>query len=98
MRKSVCCCLALALAAVHLLGVISGCGNSAKPESTVAATTEPKVSQAAVEALDGKKVIFGGNSFTFHGYAIKQIKENILLQAEREGDEGFFYQLCKRAT
>lgn len=87
--------LTFALASALSLNFCLGCGNQAAPETT--ADPEPTVSQAAVDALDGKKIIFLGNSFTFHGYAIKQIKENVLAQTERVGDEGFFYQLCKRA-
>jgi len=98
MKKKMLRFLAFALTPALLLGTCLGCGNQAAPETTES-TDPPKstVSQAAMDALDGKKIIFLGNSFTFHGYAIKQIKENILTQAERVGDPGFFYQLCKRA-
>lgn len=94
MKKRLFRFLALALTAVLLPGMCTGCGEAKVPETTAA--TESSVSQKAVEALDGKKIIFIGNSFTFHGYALTHVKEAVLTQAERTGDYGYFYQLCKR--
>lgn len=82
--------LALALTPALLLGTCAGCGNSSEPE-----TTKPKVSQAAVEALDGKKIIFIGNSFTQSAFTIMPKPELIMTQQERTGVHGLFYELCK---
>ena len=45
--------------------------------------------------LDGKKIIFIGNSFTYYGKTVLKKSNNILTQAERSNDKGYFYQLCK---
>lgn len=85
----------MVLAAVLLLS-LCGCGNTQADPTQTTGAAEPAVSQKAVEALNGKKIIFIGNSFTFHGYALMHQKEAVLTQAERTGDYGYFYQLCKR--
>lgn len=43
--------------------------------------------------LDGKKVIFIGDSFLFSGKAVLSNKG--ITQEERRGDVGYFYQICK---
>jgi hypothetical protein len=52
------------------------------------------VSKAAVEALDGKKVLVVGNSYMFYGGAVQRVGP-ILEQEPRNHDTGYFYQLCK---
>ena len=86
--------LALALTPALLLGGISGCGSTRQPAPE---TTEPAptFSQAAKDTLDGKKILFIGNSFTNSAFALLYKNEKQLTQAERSGDQGFFYQLCK---
>ena len=44
--------------------------------------------------LDGKKVIFIGNSFIHYGHTVLPIGQEYLTQESRVGDKGFFYQLC----
>ena len=81
---------------------LGGCGEE-KPAATTAAPTEPttEATNAATpwasgkEALDGKKVIFLGNSYTFCGQNVMTVQNTEIGQAERAGDKGFFYQLCK---
>ncbi len=85
--------LALALTPALLLGTCAGCAAAPQPETTAA--TEPKISQAAVEALDGKKIIFIGNSFTQSAFAIMPKPEALLNQQDRTGVHGLFYELCK---
>ena len=46
------------------------------------------------EVLDGKKIIFIGNSYTFYGNTVLD-KGHRLHQEDRVNDKGFFYQLCK---
>ena len=46
-------------------------------------------------SLDGKKIIFIGNSFVFYGNAVLRQPCTILSQKERTGNRGYFYQLCK---
>ncbi len=45
--------------------------------------------------LDGKKVVFIGNSYTYHGYAVFRKSRLILDIEERRNDTGYFYQLAK---
>ena len=55
-----------------------------------------KASEKAKAALQGKKILFIGNSYTMNGYAVIQRRSTVLTQQERSNDNGFFYQLCKR--
>lgn len=45
--------------------------------------------------LDGKKVIFIGNSHVYRGLDVTQKQNSVLDQASRNNDKGYFYQLCK---
>jgi len=47
------------------------------------------------EGLDGKKVIFFGNSHTYYGKCVINKAQDEYTQEERMNDEGYFYQLCK---
>ena len=75
-----------------------GCTAEKQAETTQNTTspqdTQPTVSQAAVEALDGKKIIFVGNSYTYYGHCVLRAGSK-LEQAPRTNDQGYFYQLCK---
>ncbi len=45
--------------------------------------------------LDGKRVIFIGNSYVFYGNAVIRDESSVTSQKLRTGDQGYFYQLCK---
>ena len=45
--------------------------------------------------LNGKKIIFVGNSYTYYGKCVLEKKPTVLEQAPRSNDQGYFYQLCK---
>ena len=45
--------------------------------------------------LDGKKVVFIGNSFTYHGYTVFFKSRTLLDISKRRDDNGYFYQLAK---
>ncbi|MBR2341522.1 MAG: hypothetical protein IKA72_03845 [Clostridia bacterium] len=49
----------------------------------------------AEHVLDGKKIIFIGNSYTYYGQTVLEKKQSVLTQADRSNDKGYFYQLCK---
>lgn len=55
----------------------------------------------AKQALDGKKVIFVGCSYTYYGNVVhrssmeKDMQNYGLEQKDRTNDQAFFYQLCK---
>ncbi len=90
------------LLALCLLLSLAACGGeSAQPAETTAAPTEttaapqPTASQAAMAALDGKRIIFIGNSYTFWGLVTLSEPAGTFTQAGRSHDEGLFYQLCK---
>jgi len=88
------------LLVLALILSMSACG--AAPAETTAGTEEPTETTGATvpwptgkEALNGKKVIFIGNSYTFCGYNVLTKQNDVLTQEERSHDHGFFYQLCK---
>ena len=80
----VCCCLSL----------LAGCANTSNAETTETTQTIPAVT--GPEALDGKKIIFIGNSYTFYGKVVTGSGYDVLTQAERSNDQAYFYQLCKK--
>ena len=65
-----------------------------EPETTIEETTEMEEINEKV-SLDGKRVIFIGNSYVYYGRAVINQSTSVMTQAERENDKGFFYQLCK---
>ena len=50
---------------------------------------------AGKEALDGKKVIFFGNSYTYYGKCVLPKGRNTFAQEDRMNDRGYFYEICK---
>jgi len=46
-------------------------------------------------SLDGKKIIFIGDSFIYYGNLVLEKSNNVLTQEARVNDKGYFYQLCK---
>ena len=75
-------CLAMATA---ILLPLFGCGKPAEvvPAETIA--DDPN--------LNGKRILFIGDSFLFSGKAVLTNKGE--TQQERQGDVGYFYQICK---
>ena len=76
-----------------LIGCFGCAGAEAPAETETQATMGPTVSKAAMEKLDGKKILVVGNSYSYYGYAV--LRDKGLQQAERVNDQGYFYQLCK---
>ena len=93
--------LSLLLAVLLVLGCI-GCGTQ---EQTAEPTTEPTqevvqkpartASQAGMDALNGKSILFVGNSYTYFGRAVTSKNVDDSNQLFRTGDDGYFYHLCK---
>ena len=88
------------LLTLALMLSVAACGASAEPAETAAAPTEtteaaPTISQAAIDALEGKKVLFIGNSYTYWGSVVINKNVDIMDQESRSNDKGLFYQLCK---
>lgn len=98
--------IAILLTLTMLLGLLTGCGDSESPETTQSQTEDTATQQTQAteekreetqmpqtEGLDGKKVLFVGDSFLFTGRAVLQNKE--VREEGRRYDTGYFYQLCK---
>ena len=51
------------------------------------------------EALDGKKIIFIGQSYTYYGNVVEQTSASDAncSQAQRTRNDGYFYQICRAA-
>lgn len=81
--------LSLLLALGLVLGLCA-CGAPA----TQTEPTETAV-DAAKEALDGKKIIFIGNSYTYVGKVVYQVYNSHPELEKRQNDRGFFWQLCQ---
>lgn len=85
----------LMIVIVMLVALLASCGNLSSNESATEATTEPQTgaSDAAKQALDGKKVIFFGNSHTYYGRCVLEKGRNDYY-VTRLNDQGIFAQLC----
>jgi len=69
-----------------------------EPEQTPLEEPEPTPPEPPAEekiSLDGKKVIFVGNSHTYYGQTVIVRSQSVLTQDKRSHDTGYFYQLCK---
>ena len=75
--------LALTILSALLL-CLMGCGQPAK------APSEP----TAGNILDGKRIIFIGNSHTYVGNVVTQVYNSRPEQEKRDNNQGFFYLLC----
>ena len=83
-----------------MFGCAGGTTDSSKstqgdPTGTTAAPQPTGPSQEAMDALNGKKILFIGNSYTHRGNAVIHKGYDVLTQQERSNDQGYFYQICK---
>ena len=98
MKKLLC----LILVPVLLLSLTAcGAAESTPTETTAAPTettavTEATTPQSSMDALDGKKILFIGNSYTFWGLTVLSNSGTDLTQQTRAHNEGLFYHLCKQ--
>lgn len=102
MRKLFSFALVLSL----ILSLFAACGGEAPATTgqtttaaTTAATTEatvpaPTASAEAKAALDGKRILFVGNSYTYYGRVVIP-QGSTLSQAERNNNQGMFYYMCQ---
>ena len=79
---------------VSILETIENEVITTEPETTMEETTEMEEIKKNV-SLDGKRVIFIGNSYVYYGRTVINKSTSVMTQAERENDKGFFYQLCR---
>ena len=71
---------------------LCGCAETVQPEETATETTV----SAAQKALDGKKIIFIGNSHTYVGNVVTQTNNSQPSQEKRSNNKGLFWILCQR--
>lgn len=78
------------------IALFCACGNgpSSTTESTAqsAETAYTPAWSSGPEALQGKKIIFIGNSYTFWGQTVLNKGTGVLSQAEHSNDQGYFRQ------
>lgn len=58
-------------------------------------STQSEFTPVGKEGLNGKKIIFFGNSFTYYGKCVIGKGQNVYSQDKRINDKGYFYQICK---
>ena len=63
---------------------------------TATIVDDPDSMTEAQKLLDGKKIIFVGNSFIYYGRTVKTVSSDYCQQSKRINDTGGFYQLCKK--
>lgn len=73
--------VAMILAMVMCVSMLAACGEQAP---------------VGKKALDGKKIIFFGNSYTYYGKCVQTKSQNAYQQERRVNDQGYFYQICKK--
>ena len=91
------------LLSLVLLSLCASCGQADAPATSAPATTAPaETTTVATEpyltgpaALDGKKILFIGNSYTAWGNTVFINPLANLTQDLCSNDQGYFYQLCK---
>ena len=77
----------MTLCILFLLCACGGTGNSS-------VTTEP--TEVPKGLLDGKKIIFIGNSHTYVGNVVSQVYNKNPRQEDRDNNKGLFYLLCNQ--
>lgn len=73
--------IAMVLAMVMCASMLTACGGQAP---------------VGKKALDGKKIIFFGNSYTYYGKCVQTKSQTVYQQERRMNDQGYFYQICKK--
>ncbi len=79
------------LLSVCMLFLLCACGANSDSVGTSESTTT-----AQSGPLDGKKIIFIGNSHTYVGNVVTQVTNTNYQQSYRDNNMGLFYLLCKQ--
>ena len=66
-----------------------------EPEAPAETESKEEEPVPQMKSLDGKSIIFIGNSYTYYGQTVLEKSQKYLTQEERVNDTGYFYQLCK---
>ena len=85
--------IAFSLCFCLLSGLCAGCssGSTTPAEDPTETTVD-----SAKELLDGKKILFIGNSYTYVGRVTYQVPNSNPKLEDRQNDKGMFYQICKK--
>ena len=87
-------CLLLSLAACGAAPVETAPQTTATEAPTETTVPAPITPQSSIDALQGKKILFVGNSYTYYGRVVTP-QGGILSQAERDDNRAMFYYLCQ---
>lgn len=91
--------LAVILAMTICASMFAACGaNNDTTQTTQAAETTAQATEftpVGKEGLNGKKIMFIGNSFTYYGKCVIDKGQSTYSQDQRINDQGYFYQICK---
>jgi hypothetical protein len=87
--------IAILLALIMCVSLFAACSSEPAPTTQPTETTPIPAWNSGPEALQSKKIIFIGNSYTFWGQTVILKGTGVLGQQERSDDQGYFYQLCK---
>lgn len=87
----------LAILLVLTLSVLSfsACSNGETVNDMGNGTQSDNTEENQMHILNGKKIIFIGDSFVYYGNVVLEKTQSVLSQDARQNDEGYFYQLCK---
>lgn len=85
--------LSLFLTVVLLACCITGCAGKENTSATDNASTQS--APGGDHILNGKKVIFIGNSFTYYGKCVMEKSQSDYGLEKRINDPGYFYRICK---
>ncbi len=77
------------------LGCTVGWVDETQTVVITSAPEEPKEQTNVQKLLDGKKVLFLGNSYVYYGNCVLPNGRTAYTWADRSEDKGYFYQLCK---
>ena len=87
-------CLLLSLAACGAAPAETAPQTTATEAPTETTEPAPTTPQSSIDALQGKKILFVGNSYTYYGRVVTP-QGGILSQAERDDNRAMFYYLCR---
>lgn len=87
--------LALMTMVVIFASTLAACHTDPISSESTEITQATEFVPVGKEGLNGKKIIFIGNSYTYYGKCVLDKAQDAYTQADRTNDKGYFYQLCK---
>lgn len=80
------------LCALVLIFTLAGCDKNDE-DGAENGTQNPPAEETHM--LNGKKIIFIGDSFVYYGQVVLEKTQSVLSDSKRKNDHGYFYQLCR---